>query len=84
MIGGVCRKFFTLHFLSIVLTGVLAGCTTTFEKTSLKLLIWSSGILEAMKVKVVLFKFTVSIYAVMFLITSPEILTLSFSFFLCY
>ncbi|MCE2027215.1 hypothetical protein [Sessilibacter corallicola] len=36
MIGGVCRKFFTLHFLSIVLIGVLAGCTTTFEKTSLK------------------------------------------------
>ncbi len=36
MIGGVCRKFFTLHFLSIVLIGVLAGCTNTFEKTSLK------------------------------------------------
>lgn len=36
MIGGVCRKFFTLHFLSIVLAGVLSGCTTTFEKTSLK------------------------------------------------
>ncbi len=36
MVGSVCRKFFTLHFLSIVLIGVLAGCTTTFERTSLK------------------------------------------------